>query len=58
MRFKKIKFTNYRCFLNGEIEFQEEDGKTSISSSETTVQEKQRCCLHSGGCFMGLILSS
>ena len=27
MRFKKIKFDNYRCFLNGEIEFQEKDGK-------------------------------
>ena len=27
MRFKKIKFDNYRCFLNGEIEFCEKDGK-------------------------------
>lgn len=27
MRFKKIKFDNYRCFLNGEIEFCERDGK-------------------------------
>ena len=27
MRFKKIKFDNYRCFLNGEIEFSENDGK-------------------------------
>ncbi len=28
MRFKKIKFDNYRCFLNGEIEFCEKDGKS------------------------------
>ena len=27
MRFKKIKFENYRCFLNGEIDFCEKDGK-------------------------------
>lgn len=27
MRFKKIRFENYRCFLNGEIEFSEKDGK-------------------------------
>ena len=27
MRFKKIKFNNYRCFLDGEIDFCEKDGK-------------------------------
>lgn len=27
MRFKNIKFENYRCFLNGKIEFSEKDGK-------------------------------
>lgn len=27
MKFKKIKFENYRCFLDGEITFEEHDGK-------------------------------
>lgn len=27
MKFKKIKFKNYRCFLDGELSFQETDGK-------------------------------
>ena len=25
MRFRKIKFSNYRCFLDGELSFQETD---------------------------------
>ena len=27
MRFRKIKFNNYRCFLNGELEFSESGDK-------------------------------
>ncbi len=27
MRFRKIKFNNYRCFLNGELEFAETGDK-------------------------------
>ena len=27
MRFKKIKFNNYRCFLDGELQFEETEGK-------------------------------
>ena len=27
MKFRKIKFNNYRCFLDGELNFEEKDGK-------------------------------